>query len=169
MVLARVDKSVAIAHLKSVATWLLDRHDPDHSGLGLADLQESEEVAIERLVAGPLAGTTLGPRRQSYIATVLLDLILATGDEDLYEAVRANFRALRIVPTITAADESKADWRRGGADIWPQPRVDYEAWADPKPSHHLYTPPVTALESVLLSSVCRSRHYATAITALIGN
>lgn len=168
VVLAQHDKSAAIAYLKSVATWLLDRHDPERSGLGLADLQESEEAAIERVIGGPLAGTTLQPRRQSYAATVLLDLISATGGQDLYEAVRANFHALRILPTITAADEAKADWRRGGPDVWPQPRVDYESWADPRPNHHSYTPPVAPLECLLLSSVCRSRHYVTAITALLG-
>jgi hypothetical protein len=167
VVLARLDSYAATAFLRSVSEWVLDRHDPDKSGLGLADIQENEEVAVERLLGGALASTTLAVRLQSYVATVLLDLMSAVGAQDLYEAVRDNFRALRIVPTITAADEAKADWRRGGTDVWPQPRVDYGSWQDPKPGHYSHMSTVDPVSTVILSSVCRSRHYATAITALL--
>ncbi|BBZ51991.1 hypothetical protein H7H82_11825 [Mycobacterium heidelbergense] len=167
VVLARHDRGVATSYLKSVATWLLDRHDPAHSGLGLADLQESEEVAIERVLGGSLAGTTLQARRQSYIATVLMDLISAVGAQDLYEAVRGNLEAMRVVPTMTAADEAKANWRRGGPDVWPQPRVDYKSWTDPRPDHYSYNSLVEPMDCLYLLSVCRSRHYVTAIAALL--
>jgi hypothetical protein len=168
VVLARLDRDAAIAFLRSVSEWVLDRHDPAQCGLGLADLQENEEVTVERLLGGTLASTTLGRRLQSYVATVLLDLITAVNAQDLYEAVRENFRAVRIVPTITAADETKADWRRGGRDVWPQPRVDYGSWTDTKPGHYSQQPTVEPIDAVILSSVCRSRHYVTAITALLG-
>ncbi|WP_029106678.1 hypothetical protein [Mycobacterium sp. URHD0025] len=168
VVLARLDRDTATAFLRTVSNWVLDRHDPQKSGLGLADLQENEEVSIERLLGGTLAGTTLSSRLQSYVATVLLDLVFVVGAQDLYEAVRANFEALRIVPTITAADESKAGWRRGGTDVWPQPRVDYGSWQDPRPGHYSHTSTVDPVSAVILSSVCRSRHYVTAISALLG-
>jgi hypothetical protein len=165
--LARSDRVAAIAFLRLVSEWLLDRHDPAHGGLGLGDLEEDEEVAVERLLGGALTSTQRQPRRQSYIATVVLDLMIALGAEELYEAVRENFEALRIVSTISAADEKKADWRRGGHSVWPQPRVEYRPWKEPRPNQHSQAPPVSPIDAVLLSAVCRSRHYPDAVASLL--
>jgi len=167
LVLARSDKGSAIAFLRSVSSWLLDHHDPAHCGLGLADLQENEETAAERLLGGSLTSTTLTIRRGSYIATILLDLMVALEAQALYEAVRRNFDALRIAPTITAADEAKADWRRGGNNVWLHPHVDYRAWADARPDHHLRVPTIAPLDGILLLSVCRSRHYLATFVDLL--
>ena len=167
IVLARVDPQYAIDFLRLVSEWLLDRHDPAHSGLGLAGLEENEEVAIERLLGGALSSTQRQPRSLSYIATVVIDLVATLDAEGLYEALLANFKALQIVPTTTAADESKADWRRGGESVHQHPRVDYSSWKEPRPEHHAYTPPVLPLDAVLLSAVSRSRHYVISIASLI--
>lgn len=167
VVLARSDPKLAINFLREVSKWLLDRHDPAHSGLGLAAIEEDEEVAIERLLGGALCSTRVQPRSQSYIATVVIDLAAALGAEELYEALRSNFSALRIAPTTTAAHEAEAEWRRGGAGVHVHPRVDYAPWSGEPPDHHSYTPPVPPLDAVLLSAVCRSRHYVSSISSLL--
>ncbi|WP_156425574.1 MULTISPECIES: hypothetical protein [unclassified Mycobacterium] len=50
--IAKTDIPAATKYLKEVASWLLDRHDPNLNGLGLASLDEDEQTAAERLLAG---------------------------------------------------------------------------------------------------------------------
>ena len=151
-------RNEAIAYLGRVARWLLDRHDDDLSGLGLASLAEDESTTAGRLFGGTLTSTTLERRASSYLATAVLDLAVFLGERDLYEALRSNISALRIVPEATSADEATAHWVRGGADVWPQPRVDFQPWEAQVAAERLSagTDPVSAL---LLAAACRSRHY----------
>jgi hypothetical protein len=158
VMLSTFQREAAVAYLGRVARWLLDRHDEDLAGLGLASIAEDEETTAARLLGGSLTSTTLERRTSSYLATVLMDLAVVLGQEALYEALRDNFSALRVVPESTSADEAIARWRRAGADVWPQPRVDFEPWdvqATVTPAS-AGTDDVTAL---LLATACRSRHY----------
>ncbi|TGD84355.1 hypothetical protein BayCH28_25975 [Mycolicibacterium sp. CH28] len=167
IVLARIDQTSALNFLRSVSEWLLDRHDPEKSGLGLASLDEPEERAVERLFGGALTITDVEPRRGSYIATVVLDLLITLDSQELYEAVRENFTALRMLPVIATADERTASWRRGGDYVWPNPRVEYGPWATTYPRHHYRETPTSVKTAILLTSVCRNRHYVDAITSLL--
>jgi len=137
---------------------MLDRYDEDLAGLGLASLVDDEEKTAERLLAGSLASTTMARRTSSYLATVVLDLALHLGETDLYEAVRDNASALGIVPQATSADESKARWARGGADVWPLPRVEFEEW-DVQSARAVPGAPSGPVLSLVLAAACRSRHY----------
>lgn len=151
-------RTAGVDYLRRVARWLIDRYDDELSGLGLASLAEDEAVTAARLFGGSLTSTTLERRTSSYLATAVLDLALFLGDEDLYEALRQNLEALRVVPESTSADESKARWVRGGENVWPQPRVDFQPWGVQVAAGGASadTDPVSAL---LLASGCRSRHY----------
>jgi hypothetical protein len=166
--LRRYDESASVTLLHAVSKWLLDRHDPDMGRLGLASLDEDEERTCARLLGGSLSSTDIPPRSSSYLAVVVLDLCLFLGPQDLYEGVRANVAALRVVPEATRANESLAHWRRGGPEVWPQPRVDFDEWhqqlAVPVPNAQ----GVTAADSLLLASACRSRHYRSAWTKVDG-
>jgi len=158
VMLSTFRREEAIEYLGRVARWLLDRHDDELSGLGLASLAEDEATTAARLFGGTLTSTLLERRASSYLATAVLDLTVFLGEKDLYEALRENIFALRIVPETTSADEAKARWARGGENVWPQPRVDFEPWdaqaaADRSSAD---TDPVSAL---LLAAACRSRHY----------
>lgn len=165
--LAKANPEVVSNFMRSVSEWLLDRHDPNYNGLGLGSLDDGEEIAVERLLAGALDTTQLQRRTSSYLATVVMDLLIALGADQLYEGVRENIEALRIVPILTAANEHKAKWRRGGDNVWPQPRVEYRGWAEDKPNHHSQPSPASAIDALLLSAVCRSRHYTKAIDTLL--
>lgn len=166
-VLARTDRVAATQYLRRVSTWLLDRHDPARNGLGLASLDEDESTVIERLVAGALTSTQLDVRQSSYLATVLLDMLILLDEEQLYEALRDNLQALRVTPTSTMADETRARWRRGGPGVWPQPRVDYLPWGQPPPDHHGGQTSTPAVDALLLSAVARSRHDPAVIGYLL--
>ncbi|KUH82203.1 hypothetical protein AU186_10275 [Mycobacterium sp. GA-1999] len=103
------------------------------------------------------------------MAVVVLDLLIAIGDMELYDAVRSNvIDVLRMAPCSTAAKEVEADWRRGGNHVWPQPRVDYGPPGASPPAHHSHLPPVPPKDALLLTAVCRSRHYPQAIIQLLG-
>lgn len=158
VMLATFDNPAAKAYLGRVARWMFDRYDEELAGLGLASLAEDEEKTAERLLAGSLASTTMDRRTSSYLATVVLDLALHLGEADLYEAVRDNASALRIVPQTTSADEGKARWARGGADVWPLPRVEFEEW-DVQSARAVPSAPTGPVLSLVLAAACRSRHY----------
>jgi len=158
VMLTTVRPSAAEEYLGRVARWLLDRHDDDLGGLGLASVAEDEETTTARLLGGALASTTLERRTSSYLATAVMDLALLLGTEDLYEALRDNLTALRIVPESTGADETTAHWSRGGPNVWPHPRVEFEHWDVQSAA----TPTSAAnddLAALLLTAACRSRHY----------
>ena len=158
VMLGTVDPEAARSYLGRVAKWVLDRYDEDLAGLGLASLGEDEETTAARLLGGSLASTTVERRTSSYLVTAVLDLALHLGEKDLYEAVCDNLNALRIVPEATSATEEKARWARGGADVWPVPRVEFEPW-DVQSARSLANAPKEPTLSLLLTSACRSRHY----------
>lgn len=158
VMLGTFDPEAAKSYLGRVAQWVLDRYDEDLAGLGLASLAEDEETTAERLLAGSLASTTMGRRTSSYLATAVLDLALHLREKELYEAVRDNLNALRIFPETTSADEEKARWARGGADVWPVPRVEFEPW-DMQSAQPLASAPTGPVLSLVLAAACRSRHY----------
>lgn len=159
VMLATFDAALAKAYLGRVARWLLDRYDEELAGLGLASLDENEEQTAERLLAGSLTSTTLERRTSSYLATVVLDLALHLEHQDLYEAVRDNLNALRVVPQATSADEGKARWARGGTDVWPLPSVEFEPW-DVQSAKEVASAPTDPVIALILGAACRSRHYS---------
>ena len=130
LVLARTDNRAARAFLRKVSQWLLDCHDKTRDGLGLGAIDEDERTQFERLVAGKTTMTALKMRCSSYLASVTLDALWVIGAQELYEAVRKNMSALRIVAIGSRADERQVCWRRGGPNVHLHPRVDYPAWAD---------------------------------------
>ena len=158
----------AEAYLGRVARWLLDRHDENLAGLGLASITEDEETTAARLLGGSLASTTLERRASSYLATAVLDLALFLEQKDLYDALRDNIAALRMVPETTGADEAKARWSRGGANVWPLPRVEFAPW-DAQETATRATAAIDPVSALLLASACRSRHYPGGWSGLVSD
>jgi hypothetical protein len=112
--------------------------------------------------------TELEIRYSSYLASVVLDALWVVEAEDLYEAVRENLKALRVVTVATAADEQQARWKRGGENVFPQPRIDYAKWTD-RTNEGADQSSGAAIDAVILGAVCRSRHYPTAMSELVGS
>lgn len=164
-VLVQTDVEAARVFLRKVSKWLLDAHDEDRGGLGLGAIDENEPIQFERLVAGKTTFRSTEMRRSSYLATVTLDALSISDAAELYDAVRRNMNALRIVPTGSRADEAHARWRRGGPNVYPHPRLDYPEWADRSAISN--SEPGTAMDAVLLASVTRTRHYVGACEELI--
>ena len=165
LVLAANESELARTYLREVGQWLLDRHDESTDGLGLGGIDEDERTQFERLVAGKTTLTGLAMRRSSYMAGAVLDALALVEARELYDTVLKNIHALRIVPSATAARESHGRWRRGGPDVHLHPRIDYLSLGVRR-----RTPPLTAadaLDSVLLASVTRNRHYLAAYEQML--
>ena len=160
-----LDESVAVDYLQRAARWLIERHDTERSGMGLAGLSENEATTAERLLGGALESTSMSPRSSSYLATALLDLAVFLELEDLYEALLRGMQVHRIIPETTSGDESRAFWMRGGANVWPIPRVDFEPWTT-QASVSAIDPAVRPSMALLLTAACRSRHYRVAWAGL---
>lgn len=165
--LRTVSPDSARAYVLTVAQWIVDRHDPDKSGLGLGSLDESGEEVAARLLGGSLTFDGPAPRHSSYLATVILDLLVALGDRELYTLLLANVEALGIVPCFNAADERRARWRRAGPGVAVHPRVDYLPWDSTMPPHHTRPSPTDPVAALLLSAVARNRHDFQAIWQLL--
>lgn len=167
VVLHRIGHPTARDYLRSVARWVIDRYDPDLDGLGLSSLDEDGEEAAARLLGGSLTFKAPDRRESSYLATVLLDLLLVFQEVELYEAVRSNAKAVRIIPTIVAADEARARWCRGGHGTYPHPRVDYLAAGGTRPAHHSRLSGAEPLTALLLTASTRNRHELAAVAQLV--
>jgi hypothetical protein len=172
VVLSRHAPEQLQSFLRRHGRWLLDSYDEEKAGLGLCAIDDDEEATYERLLGGPLESTKLEWRANSFLATVLMDLSALSGLDSLYEALVDNVAALRIVPAIVAADETLAHFRRGGARVWPHPRLDYapalttEAW----PSTHHANDAIGMLpdlDALLLASSTRSRYSVAALRNLL--
>lgn len=169
MLLAAKDPALAIAYVRSTAQWLLDRYDAAKAGLGLASVGEPELVAVERLLGGALDFTETTVRPSSYLASVIMDLLMLLDAKELYETMLANLAAYRIVPEIEAANEERARWKRGGEGVHLHPVVTYNGWGSPPPLHHKWTVGVNPRDALLLTAACRSRHYPSMLQEWLAN
>lgn len=124
-VLQRTNPMAAAEYLRSVATWLMNRSDPDKVGLGLGTLEESPRAVVERLLGGALASSSLVLNRSTYLLTVLLDLCLALNQIGLLADVLADARALRLTACTTTVPAESETFRRVGGAVIPVPRVEY--------------------------------------------
>ncbi len=167
VVLHRATPAGAREYLRAVARWVIDRHDVKLAGLGLGSLDEDGEDTAARLLGGALTFEGPGPRHASYLATVVLDLLMALGEHELYSAVLDNITALRVVPTIVAADEPRARWRRGGPGTFPHPRIDYTPAGGDAPAHQNRVSGADPVTALLLSATARNRHEYAAIAHLV--
>lgn len=167
IVLHRQDRRAAADYLKAVARWTLDRSDPAKAGLGLGSIDESPRIVVERLLGGWLESTTLSRAQSSYVLTVILDLCLGVGESDLFAAVRSDAEALRLTPSSSSVGGRPETFRRAGGPVRPVPRISYEADGSATPQRERDSG-WPALDTLLLTASCRSRHYANSYVALLG-
>ena len=98
LVAATVDTDAALELLRGAAVWLCNAYERDHLGLAAVDATPTEEV--ERLLGGSLEWVKHERRRDSVIATVLLDLAAALDFDELYADIRNDIEAVGIYPRV---------------------------------------------------------------------
>ncbi|WP_410974150.1 hypothetical protein [Bacillus cereus] len=89
--------------LKQLVIWLCDRYEV--SEFGLANAYADEKTEIETLLGYAFDFIKLPDRRDSYLATVVLDLIGVAGLNDLYEIALNDILAVSIRPCEVVVDD----------------------------------------------------------------
>jgi len=101
--LSRSDPDVLRLWLRKVTVWVCDRHDREP---GLASVFAAPLEEIEQLLGDPYEHLDVQPRKISFIATVVLDLVSALGVRDLYDDAYNDFAAVGIAcPVVEPLDE----------------------------------------------------------------
>ncbi len=107
VMLGTVGHEGAVNYLRRVARWLLDRHDDELAGLGLASVAEDEEATAARLLGGSLAATALERRPSSYLATAVMDLAVFLDQQESTRPFGRTFRRCGSSPNPPLPTRSK--------------------------------------------------------------
>jgi hypothetical protein len=90
--------------LQSCVKWVADYYEKD--GFGLAGPHVSPEEEVLYLLGPPFQDLPLRRRRESYIASTILDLASVLENADLYDLARNEFLAVDIaLPVIETSDD----------------------------------------------------------------
>jgi hypothetical protein len=123
LALAATDRDSVHLLLERATVWLSDRHDRE--GLGLAGLDASATEEIEHLLGTPFDFISREPRRNSLIATALLDLSAALRLTDLYSDAFNDITAVRADPWILRLADGPDQYLRTGLANRLDPSVDF--------------------------------------------
>jgi hypothetical protein len=137
LAVAQVDLGAAKSALTKAAIWLCDAYQVPRLGLAPVSADQSEEV--ERLLGGPLEWVDRERRRDSNIATILLDLASALCLGDLYADIRNDLEAVRVYPRILRIAQGPDLFDREGMGNRLDPNVDFapDLTDDAVAPHHL--------------------------------
>ncbi len=169
LAIAGQDLSAVAALLRRTAVWLCNAYDQD--GLGLAGIDAGPDEEITRLLAAPLEGIDLDRRRDSYLATVLLDLCSRFGLADLYLDVFNDISAVGIYPRALRLGEGADQFLRVGIGNRLDPHVDFAAELEDgslTAPHHVDVAGQELRESgrswdlLAISAALRDRHFYAA-------
>lgn len=127
--------------LRQVAAWICDRHDRQP---GLASVYASAEQELKQLLGEPYEHLDVARRKQSFVASVVLDLASILQLNSLYEDALNDFLAVDLAfPVMEPADEL-GQYFYDGPGLFYEANVAYdeeyapEGWA--RAVHHRRAP-----------------------------
>jgi hypothetical protein len=171
---AAIDTDLAQELLQGTTVWLCDAHERDRLGLAADGAAPSEEV--ERLLGGSLEWIKLERRRDSLIATVLLDLAAVLGFRDLYANIWNDVKAVGIYPRVLRLAEGPDQFDRTGLENRLDPNVDFAenlGEGQAVAPHHADAAGTDLCESgrawdlLAISSALRDRHFYCSLEAMV--
>jgi hypothetical protein len=171
LALAGDDPDGAGRFLKSATVWLCDSYERDR--LGLASFSATPLEEIERLLGSSLESVEMERRRDSWIATVLLDLAATLGLEELYADIYNDLQAVGIYARALRLREGPDEFDRAGMGNRLDPNVDFAPSLEDQPvaPHHADTSGQglcgqgRAWDLLAISSALRDRSFFCALTA----
>jgi Restriction endonuclease len=103
LLLFRTGSAVVEGWLEQVTVWICDRHADEP---GLASVYASPDREIQQLLGDPYEHLDVRSRKQSFLATVVLDLAAVLGLNDLYRDALNDFIASDLAfPVVEPRDE----------------------------------------------------------------
>jgi hypothetical protein len=169
LAIASQDPNAARSLLRNAAIWLCDAYA---ERLGLAGVDASPDEEIRRLIGAPLEVVELERRRDSSIATIILDLCAALGLTDLYEEVFNDVLAVGIYPRVLRMVEGPDEYLRTGEGNRLDPNVDFAEHLEEGSAvapHHADSSGQRLLDAnrswdlLAISSATRDRHFFQAM------
>jgi hypothetical protein len=160
--------------LHDTAIWVLNRYEESEFGLASSNSTEYEE--IETLIGYMFDFVELRKRRNSYLLTVILDLVSILGLSELYQSIINDVLALEIYPCLIDAKDNKSQFKIDGDSCFYLSLNYKEEW---KPldgwrsAPHHYNEPYLIFkkgfwwESLAVNSVLRDRHRPSEIREII--
>jgi len=113
---------IASRFLHQVTVWLCDRYQ---EGFGLADIAAEPYEEIIALFGYPFEFINVRARKGSFVAPVICDLAVYTGDADLYSSIVNDFKATNIIPQYWQVPDTDSLFKLDGKDIIAYPKIDY--------------------------------------------
>jgi hypothetical protein len=102
-VLLADDRELVSSWLRATVVWVADRYERPRLGLGSVEADPDAEVGY---VLSALENTDLPRRRDSYLSTVLLDLLSALRLDELYADAHHELLAVDAVPVLLHLPDS---------------------------------------------------------------
>lgn len=100
------------AYLRQVVKWVCDRYQ--ESEFGLAAPMSTAQKEVDTLIGYIFDFIALPNRRESYLATILLDLLTILDRDALYELAVNDLKAVGICPSATIVDDTQDRFLHNG-------------------------------------------------------
>jgi hypothetical protein len=109
LLLALCGKNEAVVpFMRSITKWIADYYDEGNFGLASPYATPTEEVAY--LLGAPFEAISLKPRRESYLASTILDLASVLENPEIYDLARNEFLAVDIVLPVIEVDDDASQY-----------------------------------------------------------
>jgi hypothetical protein len=161
--------------LRKMTVWVCDRYERGELGLAGVDAPAFEEIT--RVLGGPFEHVGIQPRKQSQIASVLLDVAYALDLHEVYADVRNDTVAVQLYPSVLLLADGPDQLSRIGRDNRWDFNPDYAETIDgtgPAAPHldgggpQLIVPTGRWWDLLAISAALRDRHFPRAIRAAAG-
>jgi len=160
-------RGAVVEYLQRLIAWVGDRYG---GGIGLASPTASPADEVAQVIGNLLPPGGRSHRRESYIATVVLDLLAFLRMPAMYRQARNDFLAVEALPSVLRTHDSPDQYLIEGTDLSMEPNMPYaddlpEHWTDVSPhladaSRPRYLQHVgRSWDHIAVSSVLRDRHF----------
>lgn len=180
LLLAATDNKEKITSiLENLIRWICDRYDGN--SFGVAGMNASVEEEVNYLLGSPFEHVELNRRSESYLSTVVLDLLAMLEMGETYNLARNDFLAVNALPCVVEAQDSEGQYVLDATDIAYEPNTPYEnewnlteGWK--VAPHHKRSPESYYLarigrkwDHLAISSVLRDRHFLSTCRAFLNS
>jgi hypothetical protein len=177
VLLRRTSSDALVPWLEDVVVWICDHH---YRAPGLASVYAEPQDELRFLLGAPLDHIELVPRKQSYLATTVLDLASVLELPELFRDAQNDFAAVDIAfPVIEPLDEV-GQFLFDGTGLVTEANVDFDEDNDFSTTwrsavHHRRAPESYSLqragrswELLAISTILRDRQFFPVIRELGG-
>ena len=163
LLLAHGKREMAAHYLGQVVKWVCDAYEK-RGGLAGPHADESQE--IDHLLGYAFEHVETEHRRESYVATIVLDLLAVSGENHLYEDAHNDFLAVGVLCSQNLPDGEDRAFNGQGEGTLFQPNITYEdslptapGWAVAPHHRHVPASQPTHWGALAVGALVRDRHW----------